>query len=545
MARKRIHRNIPQLLVEAIWAQYTYVVWGRGTGKTEGVAAPRALHNFKALPKSNGFILGETYSQIKGRTLPAMMAAWEQYGFVEDKHYWVGKMPPSKLNLPKPYRSPKQDALKHYVSTLTGAGLYMFSQDRPGISNGARTHWGIIDEAKFINKVQFDQETMPTMIAAPPDKSFIKKPEYKSLLFLSDMPNKPKAMWLLKARDVMEQEFIEQILWLQKQIVTLQEKLEAAAESTKIKIIAKLAKLEGYLAELRIGTTYFSTATTLDNIHAIGLDSIQHMLRTLTVFDFELSVLNKEILKLEENFYSILDEDKHGYNMDNFAFLDNMKVTTKIPARTCEWDGDIQFKKALDIACDYNNKINSVVTGQSTRDERKYRFLSSIYVKRPFLLKDCVDKWHKYYKHHQKSCKVVNYYYDNTAIAKRADTNISFADQWVDRLTELGWIVVRHYIGQASEHESRKNFWDTLLSGTDARLPQFEFNKTNAASWQVSAENTGIRYMGAQKVLKKDKRPEEDINVPPERAPHIAEAGDTLIWGKFRAKTRAQKPFIP
>ncbi len=544
MSEKVVHRNIPQLLVEAIWCQYTYIIWGRGTGKTEGASAPRAYHNFHALPKSNGFILCDTYSRIKGIILPAMMAAWENLGFIEDKHYWIGKMPPPKLDLPKPYRQPKQDSIKHYVSTYTGAGMYMFSQDRPGIGAGSRTHWGIIEEAKYVKKKQFDTETMPTMIAAPADSSWTKKVEYKSLMFVSDMPNKPSALWLLKGKDAMEQDIIDQILWLQKQIMQLNEKLETAAPSTAAKIVRQMEEKQHYLFDLRKGSTYFSTASTLDNIDAIGLDSIQHMLRTLSAFDFELSVLNKEVTRLEENFYSGFDEERHGYNMDNFDFLDSMKVTTTPQERTCEWDGDIQHKAPLDIACDYNNKINCVVTGQLRRDGKKYRALSSMYVKRPLLLEDCVDKWHKYYKHHQKFNKVVHYYYDNTAKGRKADTNVSFADKWVKRLTYHGWTVVRHYIGQGLDHESRKSFLDDFFAGRDTRLPQFELNLTNAASLQISMEGQGVRYVGINNDLKKDKRPEEDDNVPAEKAGHIAEAFDSLITGKFRSKTKTQTPYI-
>jgi hypothetical protein len=545
MSEKKIHRNIPQLLVELLWAQITICIWGRGTGKTEGPMAQRLFHNIHALPRSNGFILGETYSQIKGRTLPALMAAWEKLGFIEDKHYWIGKMPPPKLLIPKPYRYPRQEAMKHYISTYTGAGIYLFSQDRPGISNGARTHWGAVDEAKFINKKQFDEETIPTMIVAPPESNWVNKEEYRSLIFLSDMPDKPKASWLLKARDEMDMEIIEQIFWIQKEFQSIQQKLKTAAPSTASKLEARLRLLRGYLSQLRIGTTYFSTATTLDNIHAVGLDSIMHMIRTLSPANFDLSVLNKEREKVEENFYKLLDEDKHGYNMDNHSYIDTLRVEIGIKMdRDCRWDADIIPTKPLDIACDYNNKINCVVTGQMSRDAKEYRFLSSTYVLSPLLLEQCVKKWHEYYKHHQKCCKVVHYYYDNTAIAKRADTHVSFADKWVEGLTKLGWTVIRHYIGQASEHESRKNFFDTWFQGLDSRLPKFKFNKTNAASWQVSAELTGVRYVGADKVLKKDKRPEEDLNVPPEKAPHIAEAGDTLAWGKFKSKTGKNTPFV-
>lgn len=547
MSEIKLHRNLPQLLVEMMWCQYTTVIWGRGTGKTEGPAAQFAYHNIHELPRSNGFILGTTYSQIKGRTLPALQAAWEKLNFLEDKHYWVGKMPPKHLLIEKPYRVPKQDALRHYISTYTGTGIYMFSQDLPGISNGARTHWGLIDEAKFIDKAQFDQETIPTMIAAPPVKEWKLKEEYKSLMFLSDMPNKPKSNWLLKARDLMKPEIIEKIMWIQKELIPLMLKHHAANPGTKEKLNKRITELKGWLSNYRIGAHYFSTATTLDNIDAVGLDSIQHMLRTLSDFDLQLSVFNKEMLKLEENFYSILDEDKHGYNMDNHSFIDKLIVDyRRPPVRDCRWDADIVPRKALNIACDYNNKINCVITGQHSRDQKEFRFLSSLYVlSKEGLLKQCVQKWHLYYRYHQAYCKVVHYWYDNTAVGKRADTSVSFADQWVEELQRLGWIVVRHYIGQASTHEDRKNFIDTLLQGSDPRLPKFRFNKTNAASWQKSAELCGIRYVGANKKLEKDKRPEADPNVPPEQAPHLSEAGDTLLWGMFKSKTKKQDSYVP
>ncbi len=267
-----------------------------------------------------------------------------------------------------------------------------------------------------------------------------------------------------------------------------------------------------------------SFASTLDNIHALGFQAIKNFKRNLSDTEFIISVLNQQINQIENGFYALLDEENHGYNAVNYEHLDEIEDLHNLEIdRNCLWDSDVNLSMPLDVSADFNNAINCLVIGQ--RNNYKWRFLNSLYVLRPELLKDCAYKFVEYYKFHKT--KEVNFIHDNTAIAKNASTDISFADEWITILEANGWYVRREYVGQASSHTSRYYAWSIVLEGTNKALPKFEFNKTNCHQWKRSCEGAGIKQIGD--TFKKDKSNEQDSNTDPQDATHLSEAGDGLF----------------
>lgn len=535
---KEVHRNVPQLMFQICMSQLNVCLWSRATGKSEGPMADFFIENIFAMPRSNGFIMGTSYSQILTRTLPPLVSAWEEfYGLKEDKHYWVRKYAPEKLQRPKAYRHPADP--KNYIPWYNGTGLYLVSQDRPGTINGIRSQFGGIDEARFINKQRFDDEVIPTMAGL--NAKFGHLWNYLSLLFCSDMPRNTKGKWLLDLKREMENDVIESIIHVHSQMQKLRDDFLSGTEAQQKRLRPKIAKLYHLLNELRKGTTYFSKANILDNIDALGLEPLKHFRRVLSDIDFAISIMNKEMFKIENGYYSLLNEDDHGYTAPNIQLMDELEYNPlDPPVADCTWEMDIIPGEDLHIGCDYNNEINCVVTAQHTA--REFRALSSLYVKDDELLLDCVKKWNAFYKN-KPGEKVVHYWYDATAIGGTAATDISFSDMWVSELQRLGWIVVKHDIGQIGSHHSRHHFYKLLFSGRDARLPKFRYNKTNCETWATAAQQTDIIQMGD--LIKKDKSSEKaNSGIPPEEATHITEAMDVIVWGLLRPLVGDEGEFI-
>lgn len=523
------HMNLPQLLFKLVMAQINIVLWGRATGKTEGPMAMFTLDNIYKMPRSNGFLLGTTYEQLLTRTLPPLFAAWEGYGIRQNEHFWIGRFPEQKLKIQKALRSPlKAD---HYIQFNNGSGIYLVSQDRPGTINGVRTQWGAGDEAKLLDAEKMRSEVLLTMAGFADHFGHLSN--YLSLLFCSDMPNTSKGNWLFDYKDQVDEETINAILQCQMKILELKGLLERVGPSKRLVLQKDILKFEGYLNELRKNTVFVSLASTLDNIHALGLTAIKNFKLTLSDIEFQLSVLNKRILAVENGFYGLLSEDEHGYDSVNYDFVDTLEMEPgKTLVKDCRWDADLDRNAPLDISCDYNNAINSVVVGQERG--RQYRFINTLFVKRPLLLKDCVAKFCEYYKH--MNTRHVNYYYDHTAVARSASTDLSFADEWCQELEKAGWTVTKVYIGQAPGHSSRYMLWEYAFSG-DNRVSTFRFNKTNSKDWQVSCQQAKVIRSGG--VFKKDKSSEKDTKLPQEQATHISEAGDILWYGTQRHKIDA------
>jgi hypothetical protein len=530
---KKIHYNIPQLMFSLIMAQTSICLWARATGKSEGPMAQRTIDNIMKMPRSNGFLLGTTYEQLLTRTLPPLIAGWEKLSFYQDIHYTIGKFHPSPTH--KAYILPlKAD---HYIQWFNGTGIYLVSQDRPGTMNGIRSQWGAGDEARLLNYDRFQEEIVPTMAGLA--HVFGDLSNYLSLLFCSDMPRNHKGKWLLDYEKLMDPETIEGILILQIQIIKLQEQLHNINKPAEAARLTKeIRSFESKLNVLRKGTVYFSMATTLENIHTLGIDAIKNFIRVLSDTELQISVLNKKMFRPDRGFYPLLKEDLHGYNMIDYNFIDNTALNYSNPQKDCRWDSDI-MAKPLEIAMDYNNSINCIMTGQD--HENEIRFLSSIYVLHPDLLNDAVKKWHLYYKNHP--VKEVVYYFDHTAKdGRRANSNETFYEEVIAQLDALGWIVTPVDLGQTPGHFYRYELWGKIFQENDSRFPAFRYNKTNCSTWQNSAEQCNTISTGNE--IKKDKRPEKDPRFPQEEAPHMSDAGDTLMWGMIKRRVGTTIPYI-
>jgi hypothetical protein len=527
----KLHYNKPQLLVHLVMAQIIVCVWGRRTGKTEGPMADFTLNNVFSMPRSNGFLVGTTYEQLLTRTLPPLVAAWARRGYHEGVHYWIRRFPPAQLKVPKAYRTPlKAD---HYIQWFNGSGIYLVSQDRPGTINGVSTQWGAGDEAKFLNVNKLREETLLTLSGNA--EHFGHMSCYLSLMFCSDMPTTSRGTWLLDYEAMMDKESVQAILLVQQLRHQLLAELEddTLSQRKRAEREKRVVELDGYLNELRKDLVYYSEATTLDNIHALGLAPIKQFKRTLNEMVFNSSVLNKKVLKVENGFYSLLSEDAHAYDAINYDYLDKLKMDYSAPLEAdSRHDADVNRQEPLDVALDYNNAINSLVVGQEYGQE--YRCVNSLFVlgAEGLLLRDVVKKFCKYYKCHEN--KVVNYFFDHTAVARSASTNLSFADEVMQEFRAQGWIVVERNIGQSSSHHSRYLFWAMLFNG-DSRLPRWGYNRTRFAQAAVSMQQAPVKRIG--EFFKKDKGSERtNSGVPPEQATHLSEATDTLIWGRLRSK---------
>jgi len=533
---KELYFNVPQLLYAIVQAQVSVLIWGRATGKSEGPGALFTIQNLHAMPRSNGLIMGTTYEQILTRTLPPLIAGWEKFGFRENEHFWIKKYAPEKLKLDKALRHPVN--ADHYIHWYNGSGMYLVSQDRPGTINGVRSQWVLADEAKFLNKKKFDTEAIPTM--AGHAEMFGHLSNYLSKLFMSDMPTNSTQKWLLDYESQMDRLTIETIIAGMAKIVQEAEKLDSLTALTRARAQLKINRLIKDINELRKGTVYFSEASTLDNIHVIGLDAIREFRREMSEWDYRISILNERILRTENGYYGNLDPQVHGYYASNYAYIDNLPLSWRNnDNKDCRWDSDVSTSVPLEIACDYNNAINCIATMQESNNNA--RLLSTLWVLHPQLLNDCVDRWHNYYKYHPN--RDVVYWYDSTAKKRSSRSDITDSDEWAMELTKRGWNVVRKDIGQIGSHKSRYLFWNKLFKGDDRRLPQFSYNRENAKQWEICAQQTGVIRKGDE--LVKDKRSERpDSGVPPQESTHITEAVDVLLYGKYRDRFETESDFL-
>ncbi|WP_020599184.1 hypothetical protein [Spirosoma panaciterrae] len=515
------HYNKPQLRSMCVGAKEEYAVWGRGTGKSEGLIAPRSFRNVEVMPRGHGCFVGSTYLQLLERTLPPVIKGWEQMGWVRNRDFWIRERPPKRLNVPQPIVGPITP--EHCIFFRNGAVASLVSQDRPGSANGKTVHWIVGDEAKFLNKERLDSELL--MTNRGDFRHFGHVAEFHSLLFCTDMPTSKAAMWILEEEKRMDKTRIQAILNLKTKIFSLYEAL-LAYPSKRNAILNKIKELQAQWDELRKGTVYFSEASTLDNLAGFGAEAIAQLRAKLPSFIFQTAILNRRPFLTQDAFYPDLDE-RHFYDMEDHAFLDtfNFDQFGKGLFDDSRKDADVDKYRPLDIALDNGAHINPLLVGQL--HGREYRILKELYVRHPERVQDVAIAFCKYYKHHP--CKTVNYFFDHTALGTSATSSVSPKDTFVEILEKDGWNVEQQYIGHTPDPENRSELWGRSLRGGDSRLFRVGFNRHNCQYVRISMQQTQIEQ-GSQG-FRKNKADERNSNLDQRETTHFSDAADTLLWG--------------
>lgn len=520
---KALHFNKPQIKAMLINAKEEYAIWGRGTGKSEGRIAPAAERDIFAMPRGCGVFVGSTYQQILTRTLPAVIAGWERMGYKRDIHFFVGKHPPKKWNWPTPYISPlKYD---YFIQWFNGSGIHLVSQDRVGSSNGLSIDWIKGDEAKNLNKERLETELYPTNRG---NMAYFKDcPWHHGILLCTDMPTSSGGKWLLEKSKDMDPELIDIILSIQGELFQLREQL-LRATITKAKVIARqIRKYEQHLIELRKDCVYYSEASALENIEVLGIDYIKQQKRLLPDLIYRAQVLNERITQIENGFYGLLDENVHLYDQFNYSYLDshnyNFEALKKIDSRM---DGDVDSNAILEVAGDCGASFNGLVVGQE--HGREFKYLKAIYVLHPELFRDAINKFCDYYEYHRK--KVVIYYYDHTMVGTNGLSRTSYSQEFIDVMTDRGWVVIPEYIGQAYDHHYKYLIMGLTLREKDINLPKLRYNRTNCSNLILSMQQAGVKE--GKKGFEKDKRP-EGKKIDQSTTTHFSDAADTLFIGKY------------
>lgn len=523
--KKKLHFNKPQLRSMIVGAPNEVGIMGRGTGKTTGILAPKSAQCYlKTMPRGTGVILSATFTQAFSRTLKELIRGWQMLGYKMDHHFLVGTRPTEKWRKMWKWEGPFAPPLeyKYFVTWFNGAVAQIVSQERTGSSNGISIDWIIGDEAKLLNEEKFKTELLPANRGII--QAFENNPYHHGVTLTSDMPIGTGGRWLLDRVNAMDKESVNHIWQLQTIKYRLINGFLPKAKSQVKKEIEKQVKvIDKELNYLRRGLLYYHEASTIDNIHALGIDYIKAQLRDTSSFQFDTQILNIRPLRIEDGFYPDLDENYHGYFSEDAGYFDNRAIDPLNPSLDCRKDADLDPQAPLHIALDYNRRIHPIVTAQDTGKE--IRMLKAIHSLYPGKLKEACKLWCEYYQMHKR--KVVYYWYDHTAVGGEDET-----EKWADVVSYLekaGWVVIPMYIGKAPNHEAKYRMWGKLLQEDGSYARVFRANRENCSPLLISM---GMAEAEARKDgFGKSKKTEHDPKFPAEDSTHYSDAGDQLVYG--------------
>lgn len=527
-------------------ANTEYIVCGRGWGKSEGPGGKRTADWANAMPRASIGVVGATYMQLKDRTLPPLYRAWERLGYLRNVHYWIGKKPPSELNIKLPFYAPDTD--QNTIYWWNGACFKLISQDRPGSANGTTLDALYGDEAKLLNKKKFDNEISKANRGNV--REFGDYAGAHGILFMTDMPTTPDAKWILDKRVDMELELLkgEKLIKMQQLITVIQnlqlkinalyyQKYQAKDKAAIAEINRKIYTAERQINYLRKETVNYTEGSSLENIHALGLDTIKKWKRDDLDIEFRTQVLNERLYQVPNAFYPNFDVVEHCSDAYDNGYIESLGLYLPNGViKDSRIDNDCRRDQPIDIGMDAGGSINCLVTGQEKPDH--YRFLKSFFVKKPKLVQDVTQDFCDYYQHHQR--KEVNFNYDSTFTGTDSARTFHIADAVTAVLTKNKWKVNQCYIGMQPLPDTRYKLWNAVHNGSGENIVPVTYNKTNCAQLIVSIQCTGarerLRKSDGKTLVEKDKRPEHRSDVPQEDAPHLTDAMDTLYIGKFRSQ---------
>ncbi|WP_234733238.1 hypothetical protein [Tellurirhabdus bombi] len=521
---KDLHYNYIQLICLLIGAQHLTAVAGRGTGKSEGILAPRLHRLVDVMPRSSIVAIGTTYIQLLDRTLPALLKGMERMGYQRDKDYWIRRFPDKKDNLILPHNCPLDPQHAIFIRNRNSvAALRLVSQDRPGTANGLSVNAIIGDEAKFLNKPKLDTEVLA--INRGDEELFGHIAEHHSTTFTTDMPTTRDGDWILKEEDEclkpQHQEAIRLILAVQLEIYKEKKRLKIGRNHASR--LQRIAKYESYLNELRRSLVHYASASSFANVHALGLGYFKRLFRTLPPLVWNTAVLNKRMEGVENGFYPDFDPKRHYYDSVDYAYVDGVDFLTK-GFNDCRKDADIDHKKPLVIAMDYGASFNCLWVGQRTGNV--VRWLNCFGLASPHKTQDVVRLFCKYYKYFY--LRHVEYVFNHTAIVRDGKSDLTYSQEVMKVLTEEGWKFTKKYTGQTPSYHGRYLAWGIALKEGDARFPVQRFNRENTMKGVSAMQHARTRE--GSKGFEKDKRDEKNMEVDQSTTTHYTDAADELFW---------------
>jgi hypothetical protein len=486
MGARKLEYNPAQLVFIAAAQRIKIGVWGRGTGKST-ILGRHIRDCVVEMPRSTGALVAKTFRQIETRTLPSTIKALEDHGLIQGIHFFVGKKPPTSWHWPNPYEGPlKPD---HAVWFWNGTVMVFVSQDHASSGRGLNIDWVVGDEAAMLDEEKFNTDVLltnrgnETRLAIYPDGSqrmFRDCPLHHSIVLMTSQPITRSGQWIFKFEE-------QAILNPEKVCFTL-----ASAEVNR----------------KNLSDTYFEDAKAI-----------------MPDFLYEAEVENKRMKSIQDGFYPLLDEDKHGYNAHNYGEFQDPALLN-----TCAGDADHDTNKPLLLTLDWGANINCLVVCQ--HDPAEFRAIKNFYVKHPQIIDDLIDDgFAPYYESHAN--RMIYLYYDPSGNVKVANSKLTYAQQVQKRLEAHGWTVQlmtnrNHNI----LHGDKYNLWNDLLSNKELKYPAFKINLSNCPELWISMQNAPAKQ-GHTEAIRKDKSSERKKGVDQAHATHFSDAIDVIVVDLF------------
>ncbi|XKX06695.1 hypothetical protein R8G61_05080 [Tenacibaculum maritimum] len=459
-------------------AKHISIEAGRGTGKSTilGWFMKEAV---RQMPRATGVLVGETYVQIKSRTLPSTKEGLEMFGLFEGVDYVVGKCGQS-MGFEMPFQAP--DSWNNVIHFRNGFIWVMVSLDDANSGRGLNSYIVIGDEAALLSYERLFNNVLTTNRAKKVE--FEKCTLVNASIFASSVALTKKGEWFTNREKLA---------------------LKKPNEYTFLKANAYINKVnlkKGWIQEMRE--------------------------QALSELLFNAEIMNIRPKGVADGFYAQLKENVHYYKHKYDLSL--LGSVTEEYIASCKYDRDVVKGQPLDLSLDFGGRINTALVSQYLKSLNQVNVLKDFFVKNPHKLSDLIKKFIDYYQYH--NCKEVNLYHDRSGYKSEANSKTTLAQDVEIQLRAAGWKVNNKTPNSNNPaHTLKFRLINEILAEDTHGLPAIRINRDNCANLIISMENAGLKHKGD--AFEKDKSSERSSVILQEHATHLSDCFDYFLWWKF------------
>ena len=459
--------KIPNITIEA----------ARGTGKST-VIGWFIKEAVKQMPRSTGIVVGETFVQIKSRTLPSTKEGMEMWGLYEGIDYVVGRCG-KELGFEMPFQAP--DSWNNVIHFRNGTIAVMVSLDNPNSGRGLNAYWIIGDEAALLTYERLYNNVITTNRAKK--TIFSKASMAHAQIYVSSVAMTATGDWFTKRE--------------------------------------KLAEKEPHKYA-------FIKANAFVNAHNLKEGWIQDMQKeALSQTLFNAEILNIRPKGVQDGFYGQLKATKHYYKKDKDFLVPPLNDFKP----TCQYDNDLVRGVPLQMNLDFGGKINCMTVSQHLKSLNTVNFIKEFYRKHPDILDDVVQDFIDYYEPHKASCKEIHIYRDKSGAKKEANSKTTLVEDVINKLRAAGWKVTDKTPNTNNPgHLAKYKLINYIFAENDIRLPVVRINADNCPNLIISMENAPLKGDDA---FEKDKSSERSKKILQEHATHFSDTLDYNLYWQF------------
>lgn len=462
--------GVPNISIEA----------ARGTGKST-VLGWFIKEAVRQMPRSTGVLVGETFVQIKSRTLPSTKEGMEMFGLYENIDYVVGKCG-AQYGFAMPFQAP--DSWSNVIHFSNGAIAVMVSLDNPNSGRGLNAYWVIGDEAALLTYERLFNNVLTTNRAKKAE--FKNKSMLHAQIFVSSVAMTRRGEWFTNREKLMKQD------------PRKYQHIRADA------FVNKHNLKDGWIEDMR-------------------KEALSKVL-------FDAEIMNIRPRGVQDGFYAQL-LPKHYYQYKHN--IDMLGGVTEDFTPSCQYDTDLVRGVPLQFNLDFGGKINCGTVSQYMKSIHTVNFIKEFFAKssEQEKLSDLVQKFIDYYEPHRASCNVVHLYHDRSGYKEEANSKTTLAEDVENMLRNAGWKVVNKTPNTNNPgHILKYRLINAILAEDDIRLPVVRINADNCPNLIISMENAEVTNKDG---FEKDKSSERSKVILQEHATHFSDTFDYNLFWQF------------